>query len=88
MFVLSSQDVTLLVTLCTICMCVHLVTVFVASTDTPSSGVAREPPPSVAMHHPGGVLTTGERDCLVLYSVYFGYSKLPLLLHPLIAQIH
>ena len=28
--------------------------------DTSSSGVAREPPPSVAMHHPGGVLTTGE----------------------------
>ena len=51
---------TLLVTLCTVCMCVHLVTVFVASTDTSSSGVAREPPPSVAMDHPGGVLTTGE----------------------------
>ena len=41
-------------------MCVHLVTVYVASIDTSSSGVAREPPPSVAMHYPGGVLTTGE----------------------------
>ena len=58
--VLFSQDVTLWMIVCTICMCVHLVTVFVASIDTCSSGVAREPPPSVAMHHPGGVLTTGE----------------------------
>ena len=59
-YVLSSQDVTLWMILCTIYMCVHLVTVFVASIDTSSFGVAREPPPSVAMHHPGGVLTTGE----------------------------
>ena len=54
---LSSQDVTLWMILY---MCVQLVTVFVASIDTSSSGVAREPPPSVVMYHPGGVLTTGE----------------------------
>ena len=45
--------------------------VFVAFIDASFSGATREPPPSVAMHHPGGVLTTGEQDCLVLYSVYF-----------------
>ena len=59
LFVLSSQDVTLWMMLCTARMCVHL-TVFVAFIDASSSGAAREPPPSVAMHHPGGVLTTGE----------------------------
>ena len=69
-FVLSSQDVTVWMTLCTACMYVHL-TVFVAFIDASSSGATREPPCSVAMHHPGGVLTTGEWDCLVLYSVYF-----------------